>query len=68
MMLTMVEGISRSEGGIGTILLSQNKFFRLDAVFAIQFIILIIGITQDWAIGAMRRGLFPYSVIELEAK
>ena len=29
MMLTMVEGIVRSEGGVGTILLDQNHHFRL---------------------------------------
>src|SRR5258705_3295175 len=43
MMLTMVEGISRSEGGIGALLLNQNKHFRLEAVFAIQIAILFIG-------------------------
>ena len=29
MMLTMVEGISRSEGGVGAMLLNQNKHFHL---------------------------------------
>ena len=36
MMLTMVEGISRSEGGVGAMLLNQNKHFHLAEVFAIQ--------------------------------
>ena len=39
MMLTMVEGISRSEGGVGAMLLNQNKHFHLSAVFAIQLTI-----------------------------
>ena len=44
MMLTMVEGIVRSEGGVGTILLDQNHHFRLAAVFAIQLTILLLGL------------------------
>src|SRR5947208_11253863 len=35
MMLTMVDWISRSEGGIGALLLTLTKHFRLEAVFAI---------------------------------
>src|SRR5207302_9454566 len=36
MMLTMVEGIARAEGGVGVMLLNQSKHFRLADVFAIQ--------------------------------
>lgn len=46
-LLAMVEGITRSEGGIGALLLNQNKYFKLDSVFAIQFTILAYGILQD---------------------
>src|SRR6185503_21144761 len=59
MMLTMVEGISRSEGGIGAMLLNQNKHFHLAEVFAIQIMILLIGLFQDYALGWLRRVLFP---------
>ena len=59
MMLTMVEGISRSEGGIGALLLNQNKHFRLEAVFAIQIAILLIGLFQDYALGLAKKFLFP---------
>ena len=46
-MLTMVEGIVRSEGGIGKMLLDQDKHFTLPAVFAIQAIFLTVGLLQD---------------------
>jgi NitT/TauT family transport system permease protein len=68
MMLTMVEGISRSEGGLGAMLLNQNKHFRLAEIFAIQLLILLVGILQDLGIGALRRFFFPYADLHLERK
>jgi NitT/TauT family transport system permease protein len=68
MMLTMVEGISRSEGGIGALLLNQNKHFRLEAVFAIQIAILIIGLFQDYAIGLAKKFICPYADLQLERR
>lgn len=66
MMLTMVEGLVRSEGGIGAMLLSENKHFKLSAVFAIQFIVLIIGIGQDFGIAWLKDQLCPYAKLSLE--
>jgi NitT/TauT family transport system permease protein len=68
MMLTMVEGISRAEGGIGAMLLNQNKHFHIAEVFAIQIVILTVGIAQDYAIGALRNLFCPYAVLTLERK
>jgi NitT/TauT family transport system permease protein len=68
MMLTMVEGISRSEGGVGAMLLNQNKHFHLSAVFAIQLTILLLGLGQDYAIGLLRRIFCPYADLTLERK
>lgn len=68
MMLTMVEGISRSEGGVGALLLNQNKHFRLEAVFAIQISILLIGLCQDYALGLAKKFLFPYADLQLEKR
>jgi len=68
MMLTMVEGIVRSEGGVGTILLDQNHHFRLAAVFAIQLTILALGLLQDYGIGMTKSLLCPYAVLTLERK
>lgn len=66
MMLTLVEGISRSEGGIGTMLLNQNKHLHLDAVFAIQFVILLVGIGMDYLIGFFKNLFCPYARLTLE--
>lgn len=68
MMLTMVEGISRSEGGVGAMLLNQNKHFHLSAVFAIQITILFLGLGQDYAIGLLRKVFCPYATLTLERK
>ena len=68
MMLTMVEGISRSEGGVGAMLLSQNKHFHLAEVFAIQLLILGLGLLQDFVIGLVKRLLCPYAELSLERR
>lgn len=60
-LLAMVEGITRSEGGIGALLLNTNKYFRLDAVFAIQFMILGYGIIQDIGLSYIRGVLCPWT-------
>ena len=61
LMLTMVEGIARSEGGIGAVLLNQSKHFHLDAVMGIQIVILLIGLGQDYLIGLAKNMFCPYA-------
>ncbi len=68
MMLTMVEGISRSEGGVGAMLLNQNKQFHLAEVFAIQLVILLVGVLQDWVIGVVKQAMLPYAALETERR
>lgn len=68
MMLAMVENLCRAEGGIGVVLFDQNKHFHLDAVYAVQIIILIMGIFLDWFLSFLKRILFPYSILTLERK
>lgn len=68
MMLTMVEGIVRSDGGVGAMLLSEQKHFALPEVFAIQVLILTVGLAQDYAIGVARRLVCPYAELTLERK
>lgn len=68
LMLTLVEGIVRNEGGLGAALLNQQKQFQISNVFAIQLLILVIGLTQDWAIGALRRLFCPYADLRLERR
>ncbi len=59
-MLSMVEGLVRSEGGIGSLLITQSKFLNLSAIVAIQLTILAYGIVQDYVLGYARLLLCPY--------
>ncbi|BCM94340.1 hypothetical protein IAD21_06247 [Abditibacteriota bacterium] len=68
MMLSLIEGIVRSGGGIGAMLLAESKHFALAEVFAIQLVILIVGMVQDYSIEWLRRLCCPYSVLTLERK
>jgi sulfonate transport system permease protein len=61
LMITMVEGLSMSEGGIGTLLIKYNKFNDLTHVLALQLVIFIIGLCFDYLLGTLRRWLFPYT-------
>ncbi|MFO0759167.1 MAG: hypothetical protein U0359_21925 [Byssovorax sp.] len=60
-MITMVEGISRAEGGIGAMILNQNKHFYLAEVYAILIVILVLGLLMDYAMGVLTRLLCPYA-------
>ena len=60
-MITMVEGISRAEGGVGALILNQNKHFLLAEVYAILLVILLLGLLMDYALGALTGLAFPYS-------
>jgi NitT/TauT family transport system permease protein len=66
MMLTMVEGIVRAEGGIGALLLNENKHLQLDAVFALIFVVLMVGVVQDRLLAGLRRALCPYAELTQE--
>jgi len=61
MMITMVEGLSMSEGGLGTMLIKSNKYIDLGKVFGILFIILLLGIMFDYLLGQLRLWFFPYA-------
>jgi sulfonate transport system permease protein len=61
MMITMVEGLSMGEGGIGTLLIKYNKYNDLPHVLALQVVVLGVGLSFDYGIGSMRRWLFPYT-------
>jgi ABC-type nitrate/sulfonate/bicarbonate transport system permease component len=68
MMITMVEGLSMSEGGLGTMLIKSNKYIDLSTVFAILLIIFLIGVFFDYILGTLRFWLFPYTKIQLRDK
>lgn len=66
--LTMVEGMSREGGGIGGMLIDQNRHFHLSSVLAIQGTVLILGLGQDYAIGLMKEFFCPYASLTTERK
>lgn len=61
MMITMVEGLSMSEGGIGVLLIKYNKYNDLTYVLALQLVIFAIGLCLDYLLGMLRKWLFPYT-------
>lgn len=64
LMITMVEGLSMSEGGIGTLLIKYNKYNDLTNVIALQLVIFVIGLCFDYLLGTVRHWLFPYSKLK----
>lgn len=63
LMITMVEGLSMSEGGIGTLLIKQNRTLELEYVFAIQLTLFLSGILFDAAITHARHLIFKHTRI-----
>jgi NitT/TauT family transport system permease protein len=59
-MITMVEGISRSEGGLGALLLNQHKHFHLAHVYAVLVVVLVVGLCIDAAMGALTSLACPH--------
>jgi ABC-type nitrate/sulfonate/bicarbonate transport system permease component len=62
-MITLVETLYQSEGGIGLLLYKQNRYLHLDGVLAIQLVILATGALQDHVFVLLRRVFFPYSAL-----
>lgn len=62
MMLTMVEGVVRSEGGIGTVLINMNRHMDLAAEAAVLICLFGVGLLQDFVIGAFKNYIAcPYA-------
>jgi NitT/TauT family transport system permease protein len=66
LMITMVEGLSMSEGGIGTLLIKYNKYNDITNVVALQLVIFLIGLCFDYLLGVTRHWLFPHSKLKQE--
>jgi NitT/TauT family transport system permease protein len=64
LMITMVEGLSMSEGGIGSLLIKYNKYNDLTNVIALQLLIFLIGLCFDFLLGTIRHWIFPYSKLK----
>lgn len=65
MMITMVEGLNMSEGGLGTMLIKSNKYIDLGTVFAILIIIFSIGVCFDYLLKKLRFWFFPYTKLQI---
>jgi len=65
-LLTLVEGLTRSAGGIGAMLLNQNRYFLLAGVFAIQATILAVGLAQDALLALLKDTACPWSTLGKE--
>ena len=63
-MITMVEGIARSDGGVGALLLNENKHFRLPEVYAVLVVVLAVGLCIDFGMGALARLVCPHAQLE----
>ena len=67
-MITMVEGIARSDGGVGALLLAENKHFKLPEVYAVLLVVLVVGLLIDTALRAFGALACPHSRFESQAK
>ena len=65
-MITMVEGIARSDGGVGALLLAENKHFRLAEVYAVLVVVLLVGLLIDVLMGLWGRFACPHARYENE--
>jgi NitT/TauT family transport system permease protein len=65
LMITTVEGLSMSEGGLGTMLIKSNKYLDLGTVFALLVVIFLFGIAFDFLLSVTRRWLFPYTRFQM---
>ena len=65
-LLTLVEGLTRSAGGIGALLLNQNRYFLLAGVFAIQATILAVGLAQDALLSLVKDIACPWGALDKE--
>jgi NitT/TauT family transport system permease protein len=67
-MLTFAEGLVRSDGGVGAMMLNENKHLQLDSVFAIQMTLFFVGILIDYLFGLLRSTLFPYADLTIQKR
>lgn len=61
MMITGVEGLCMSEGGIGTLMIKSNKHLAMAEVFAILAIVFVFGMIFDYLFDVLKVFFFPYT-------
>ncbi len=67
MMLPMVEGIFKSEGGVGVYLLQQDKYMHLANVYCAVALVALIGLAFDRGWLGLKHWLVPHAFIGREA-
>lgn len=60
-MLMFVEGVVRSEGGIGVVILNAEKHMDYNIFGAAVVVILLVGIFQDWCWSQTQKLVCPYA-------
>ncbi len=66
-MLTMVEGLAKFNGGVGVVMLNEAKYRNLASIFAVQFMVLIIGaMCQDPFLVWLKGVCCPHAKLTLE--
>lgn len=61
MMLVTVESILVAAGGLGVLIKNSDKFMNHGRIFALQLVILLVGLGIDYALNTTRKSLFRYS-------
>lgn len=64
MLISSIENIFKTNGGIGVVLADSNKYFKFDQVYAVQIIILLTGITIDFTLRLIRSWIYPYTQLK----
>jgi ABC-type nitrate/sulfonate/bicarbonate transport system permease component len=68
MMLTAVEGIAKSGGGVGTLLLDSQRTWNLNQVYAIQITLWLMGLGIDYLFVQTRKKIFPWADLRVGRK
>ena len=63
-MITYVEGQTMGGGGLGTIMIKQQKYLHLAEVFSVLIIIFTLGNISDFIFAKIRKIAFPYTSIQ----
>jgi NitT/TauT family transport system permease protein len=66
--ISFVESLERSEGGVGALLATQDKYFHMAAIMGVQLLVLGLGLMQDYAIGGLRKLCCPYADLTRKRK
>lgn len=61
MMLVVVESIMVAAGGLGFLIKNSDKFMDHGRIIALQIIILLLGLSLDWALTFTRKASFRFS-------